>query len=315
MSEYVLAADMGGTNLRIAAVASDGNILDSRSIATPSSGDALEMVDAIAEIAEECRDSVSDLFELRSLGIAAAALVSSENGRILSSPNLHQLDGFDLAGALRKRLGFPIVIENDANAAAIGEHWMGAASGCRNAIMITLGTGVGGGLILNGEIFRGSDGTAGEVGHINVEPYGAPCGCGSVGCLEQYASATAIVRMAKEMDPGLPDSATSLGVYKAGLTGEANALEVFRRMGFYLGNALAGLVNVLNPDAIVVGGGVADGWDLFIEHVRKQLLERAFEQPAERVKLLRAKLGNQAGMLGAARLALQTAQTNKLTAN
>ena len=311
MSEYVLAADMGGTNLRMAAVGSDGNFLDSRSIPTPSSGDAFDIVDAIAGVAEECRDSVSDLFELRSLGIAAAALVSSEDGRVFSSPNLHQLDGFDLAGALRRRLEFPVVIENDANAAALGEHWMGAADGCRNAIMVTLGTGVGGGLILNGEIFRGSDGTAGEIGHINVEPYGVPCGCGSVGCLEQYASATAILRMARELDPNLADTATSLDVYKAGVAGEANALEVFRRMGFYLGNALAGLVNVLNPDVIVVGGGVAGGWDLFIEHVQTQLRERAFEQPAEHVKLLRAKLGNQAGMFGAARLALQTAPASK----
>lgn len=315
MSEYVLAADMGGTNLRMAAIGPEGNFLDSRSIATPSSGSVEDIVDAIATIAEDCRDSVSDLFELRSLGLAAAALISSETGRVLSSPNLPELNGRDLAGDLQARLGIPVVLENDANAAAVGEHWMGAAKGYRNSIVVTLGTGVGGGLILNDEIYRGSDGTAGEVGHINVEPHGVRCGCGSYGCVEQYASATAIVRMAKELNASLSEPFSSLDVYNAGVAGDPLALEVFKRMGFYLGNALAGLVNVLNPDVIVIGGGVAAGWDLYIGQVQEQIRERAFQHPAERVKLFRAELGNHAGILGAARLAMNTGRASSSTAN
>lgn len=315
MSEYVLAADLGGTNLRMAAVGADGEFLDSRSAPTPSSGDVEETVEAIVRLAVDCRDSISDLFELRSLGLAAAALVSAADGRIFSAPNLHQLDGCDLGVLLRTRLGVPVVIENDANAAAIGEHWLGAAKGVRNAIVVTLGTGVGGGLILNGEIFRGSDGTAGEIGHINVEPQGVLCGCGSYGCVEQYASATAIVRMAKELDPSVSEDVTSLDLYRAGVRGDKNAVEVFRRMGSYLGIAFANLVNTLNPDVIVIGGGVAAGWDLYIDHVRRQINEKAFQQPAGRVKLVRAELGNHAGMLGAARLALQAGRSGVLTAN
>ncbi|HEV8591380.1 MAG TPA: ROK family protein [Pyrinomonadaceae bacterium] len=321
MSEYVLAADMGGTNLRMAAIGPDGNFLDSRSIPTPTSDRAEDIVEAIVGIAKECRDSVSDLFELRSLGLAAAALVSAENGRVLSSPNLHELDGHDLAGELRERLGIAVVIENDANAAAIGEHWLGSSKGFENSIMVTLGTGVGGGLILNGGIFRGSDGTAGEIGHVNVEPHGVLCGCGSYGCLEQYASATAIVRMARELTAKYPDSSlnnsgdfSSLDVYNAGVAGDELSLDVFELMGFYLGNALAGLVNVLNPDVITIGGGVASGWDLYADHVRKQIKERAFQHPAERVKLVRAELGNRAGILGAAWLALNTGRANSSTA-
>jgi glucokinase len=172
---------------------------------------------------------------------------------------------------------------------------------------------VGGGLIINGVPHRGPDGTAGEVGHICVEPFGKPCGCGSFGCLEQYASATAVVRMAKEMgaqqngSPALTVSdLTSLDVYRAGVQGDAIAISVFETMGFYLGLALAGLVNVLNPDMIVLGGGLAAAWDLFSIPTRDQIDKRAFREPAERVKLVRAELGDDAGSIGAAYLAFSS---------
>jgi glucokinase len=178
---------------------------------------------------------------------------------------------------------------------------------------VTLGTGVGGGIIINGVPLRGPDGTAGEVGHICVEPLGLPCGCGSFGCLEQYASATAVVRMAAEMAalqntstalsvPGL----TSLDVYEAGKQGNALAIAVFARMGYYLGIVLAGLVDVLNPEMIVLGGGLSSAWDLFIDHTRDQIFRRAFREPAERVKLVRAELGDDAGSIGAAYLAFSS---------
>jgi glucokinase len=175
-----------------------------------------------------------------------------------------------------------------------------------------LGTGVGGGIIIDGILLRGVDGTAGEIGHIAVEPEGYPCGCGSRGCVEQYASATAIVRIAKELMPQFPETLlrsnlelTPLDVYEAGIQGDRLSLEVFRLSGTYLGIALGGLVNVLNPEAIVVGGGVSAGWALFIEHLESEIKRRAFPHPAERVKLMRSKLGDDAGILGAAFLASQ----------
>ena len=204
----------------------------------------------------------------------------------------------------------PVLLENDANAAALGESWMGAAKGFQNSICVTLGTGVGGGIIIDGEILRGVDGTAGEIGHICVEPFGAPCGCGSRGCLEQYASATAILRLAQENSARYPKSEllhklglTSADVYKAGKQGDELALEVFRQMGFYLGLALAGLVNVLNPEAIVIGGGASGGWDLFMRYLQETIRARTFRQPGERAKVLLAKCGDDAGLLGAAKLA------------
>ncbi|MEO5860355.1 MAG: ROK family protein, partial [Pyrinomonadaceae bacterium] len=202
--------------------------------------------------------------------------------------------------------------ENDANSAAVGERWKGAAKGVRNSIHVTLGTGVGGGIIIDGTLVRGIDGTAGEIGHIAVEPEGYPCGCGSRGCVEQYASATAIVRIAKELMPKYPETElrsnlelTPLDVFESGIAGDRLSLEVFRVAGTYLGIALGGLVNVLNPEAIVIGGGVAAGWDLFIEPLQSEILRRAFQQPGERVKLMRSELGDDAGILGAAFLASQ----------
>jgi glucokinase len=220
------------------------------------------------------------------------------------------LDGFALAPAVAEKLGVPAVLENDANAAAIGENWIGASRGIRNSICVTLGTGVGGGIILNGSTLRGPDWSAGEIGHICVEPLGPPCGCGSNGCVEQYSSATAIVRMAREIRESYPASElhgksglSAFDVYEAGKSGDELAAEVFRLMGQYLGIALAGLINVLNPEVIVIGGGVAAGWDLFIGHVRDEIEKRAYCEPAKRAKLVRALLGDDAGILGAARVA------------
>ena len=191
--------------------------------------------------------------------------------------------------------------------------WQGAGRGRKDIIMITLGTGVGGGIILDGKLLRGIDGSAGEVGHIGVEPFdGAPCTCGSRGCLEVYASATAIVRMTREMGARYPqsplrtsDELTSAAVYKSGTEGDELALEVFRRMGLYLGVGLASLINIFNPEMIIIGGGAAAGWDLFIPHVREQVTERAFPVPARRAEIVRAERSDDAGILGAAQIAFE----------
>ena len=215
-----------------------------------------------------------------------------------------------LAETISNRLKLHTVLENDATAAAIGEHWLGSSKGARNSVFATLGTGVGGGLILNGEPYRGVDGTAGEIGHICVEPEGLLCGCGSRGCVEQYASATAIVRIARELLAGDSNSAlsansdlTSKAVYEAAVGGDQVAVNSFRVMGKYLGIAFADLVDVLNPELIVVGGGAAGAWDFFIESVRSEIRQRAFKHPADRVQVVRATLGDTAGILGAARVA------------
>ncbi len=311
MQNIVLAADLGGTNLRMAAVAPDGSIVFRSRVGTPASGRQSDIVSAIFDAADECRAGLSSGFEITAFGAAVPAIVNSDEGIILRSPNLPELNGLRFREHFSKALAMPVVLENDANAAAIGESWLGASKGVKNSICVTLGTGVGGGIILNGKLLRGIDGTAGEIGHVAVEPQGHPCGCGSVGCVEQYASATAIVRIASELLSRYPDSVlhgnkaiSPLDVYNAGIAGDELSIEVFRHVGTYLGIALGGLINVLNPEAIVIGGGAAAGWDLFIDHLRAEISMRAFPQPAERVRLVRSELGDDAGILGAAFLAV-----------
>jgi glucokinase len=211
---------------------------------------------------------------------------------------------------LEKALGIEVIVENDATAAAIGEHWLGASRGFENSICLTLGTGVGGGIILNTQPLRGPDGTAGEIGHICVDPNGHQCGCGSWGCVEQYASATAVVRIAKELSAGsgstldTSELVTAKDVYLAAKDGDKVAIETFQQMGQHLGLALAGLINALNPEAIVFAGGMSAAWDMFIDSTRDQIMKRAFREPALRVKLVRAELGDDAGIVGVASLAL-----------
>lgn len=308
--KIVLASDLGGTNLRMAAVTETGEILYRTRRSTPRAESAGAIILKIVEAANECRENVARFGEIKSLAVAAPATVNAEKGIILKAPNVPCLSGFHLTAALSKELGLPVILENDANAAAIGEQAFGAAKNFQDAIVVTLGTGVGGGIIIGGRIVRGRDGTAGEIGHICVEPEGVPCGCGSRGCLEQYSSATAIVRLARELANRFPNSVlpdksglTSADIYAAGVGGDELARQAFRRMGFYLGIALAGLINVLNPEIIVIGGGASAGWDLFIPAVEEQIELRAYPEPAKRAQLARAVLGDAAGILGAAHLA------------
>jgi glucokinase len=310
MGETVLATDLGGTNLRIAAVNREGRIIYRTRCSTPHQEDKEAIVNAISSLAQECLLEVKD--PIASIGVAVPAVMDIPAGLIQRSPNLPVLNGLYLCDELKKRIGLAVVLENDATSAAIGEHWLGASRNIDNSICVTLGTGVGGGIILNGEPLRGPDGTGGELGHICVEPDGHPCGCGSWGCVEQYSSATAVVRIAKELAANSGDAdirnITAQELYEAAIKGNKIAVEAFRRMGYYLGIVLAGLVNALNPQAIVLAGGLSAAWEVFIEHTREQIAKRAFREPAGRVKLVRAELGDDAGILGVASLAFSTAE-------
>ena len=309
MGIEVLAVDLGGTNLRMAVVAENGHIEHRERCSTPHVNDPQAIVDAIAGLAELCHKRSSTGERITILGAAVPAILSLGEGKIDRAPNLPMLDGVPFKPLLEKALGIDVILENDATAAAIGEHWLGASRGCESSICVTLGTGVGGGIMLGGQPVRGPDGTAGEIGHICVEPNGHPCGCGSWGCIEQYASATAVVRMVGEImaEQGTVADATkpltAKEVYAAAKQGNRAAVETFRQMGSYLGLTLAGLVNALNPEAVVIGGGMSAAWDMFIEEMREQITKRAFRVPALRVKLVRAELGDDAGILGVASLA------------
>jgi len=305
--KLIFAADLGGTHLRAAVVDHHGHIQSRFKQNTPQVADAYAIVDAIVSAVKELQKGA----EISAVSLVVPGTVNVEEGSVVTAPNLPCLDGFRLAAALTEQLHLPAILENDANAAAVGEMWQGAAVGCKTVICITLGTGVGGGIILDGKLWRGVDGAAAEIGHMCVDPFGGvACTCGSRGCLEVFASATAIVRMTREASPRYPDSVlqgrddrTAEMIFEAGQQGDELALEIFRRMGVYLGIGLANLINILNPEMIVIGGGVVNGWDLFEKHMQQQVEERGF--PLLRVKIVRAKCGDDAGLLGAARLAFR----------
>ena len=307
----VFAVDLGGTHLRVALVDQTGRILAHHKRDTPETNDAGDIVRALVEAMHECgcRASIENV-STYSASIMVPGFVDKNNEVVVQVPNLPSLDNVALKAILEAKLGWSVFLDNDANAAAVGETWLGAARGYRSVICVTLGTGVGGGIILDGKLWRGADGAAGEIGHTTVDPFGGiKCKCGNTGCLEMFASATAIVRMACE---GLVRHSESIlrgedlsakKVYEAGLQGDVLALEVLKKMGTCLGIGMANLINLLNPEIIVIAGGVVNGWALFEKEMRQQVAERAFPSLLERVKIVPAECGDNAGLLGAARLA------------
>jgi len=304
----VFAVDLGGTHLRAALVDDAGRILKQLKQETPKGDSALCIVNALVNAAQQWE---SDKLPVVAASIMVPGAVDCKKAVVLQAPNLPSLVNFELKAELERRLGWPAFIENDANAAAVGEMWMGAARGCCDVISVTLGTGVGGGVILDGKLWRGSHGSGGEIGHTTVDPFsGLKCKCGNTGCLELFASATAIVRMTRENLSLFPESIlksehlTAAMVYEAGRSGDELALAVFRRFGMYLGIGLANLINLIDPQIIVISGGAVNGWDLFAPEMYRQVEERAFRTTAQQVKIARAECGDNAGLLGAARLAM-----------
>ncbi|MEO8435218.1 MAG: ROK family protein [Pyrinomonadaceae bacterium] len=307
----VCAFDLGGTNLRAAIIDDTGTIHSRVQHDTPRTAKSPdEIVRALVAAARECESRLSDYSAIQAASVVVPGIVDSSNKVVIQVPAIPCLDNFRLKDVLAKELGWPVVLENDANAAALGEMWLGAGRGYRTIICITLGTGVGGGIILDGKLWRGADGTAGEVGHTSVDPLGGVrCKCGSTGCLEMFASATAIVRLAREALPRHPhsilsgDGFSAKEVYDVGMKGDTLAAEVLERMGAFLGIGIANLVNLLNPEVIVIGGRVANAWQLFADHMHREVLARAFSLPAQNVRIVPAECGDDAGLLGAARLA------------
>ncbi|MCU1286689.1 MAG: glucokinase [Acidobacteriales bacterium] len=325
MSQFSIGVDLGGTNLRIAAVEESGHILETITTGTEVSRGRdvviTEMCDAIRALSVKFQASGS----LRGIGIGVPGIIDMKTGMVLNSPNLPGWRDFPVRQEIERRLMTHVILENDANSAAFGEKWLGAGRDYDDLCMLTLGTGVGGGLVFEGRIWHGMTGMAGELGHTAVEPNGHPCGCGSVGCLEQYASATAIKRMAKEavaaggagelekaFNRGSDDFSAKL-IYTLAIQGDKPAQNIFKRVGQALGVTLASLINGLNLPIYVIGGGVSHSWDAFAPTMMEEIKKRSFvyvatssEDPntprLQKTIVTRAVLGGDAGLLGAARL-------------
>jgi glucokinase len=332
MSVISIAVDLGGTNLRIAAVSDDGKMLEKVTTGTEvqKGRDHVirEMCDAIQSLTVKHQSSG----KLVGIGIGVPGFIDMDTGIIMRSPNLQDWAGFPVRQEIEKRLNTKVVLENDANAAAMGEKWLGAGRNTDHMAMYTLGTGVGGGIVVNGRLWHGINGMAGELGHFNIESEGHPCGCGNRGCLEQYASATAIVRMAHEAIDGgnAPDLAdlargnvefTSRSIYQLALQGHSSAQKIYQRVGRALAIGIGSMVNALNLPMYVIGGGVSSAWDAYAPTMFEELKVRSFiysiaapdrVQPGQKHTVVTiALMGSDAGLYGAARLPMlpEVAQT------
>ena len=302
MAEYSIGIDLGGTNLRAAAIDRSGKMLDK--IAAPTdfvNGREAVLHDIVSNIGK-LRDKLgSD--GLKGIGVGVPGFIRIKEGFITNSPNLPYFENFPVRDELSKRLNTQVILENDANAAALGEKWRGAGSQHDDLVLLTLGTGIGGGIISGGHILRGSLGMAGELGHITVVPNGNPCACGNQGCLEKHASATAIVAMAHMLHLG--ENLTSKDVADlAEKPGEAGdkARSIWKSMGEALGIALATLVNTFNFPLYLLSGGPLPAWDLFAPDMLRVCEQRSLTYRLSKPAIEKATLGNEAGLYGAAYL-------------
>jgi glucokinase len=335
MNKFAIGVDLGGTNLRIAAVDEQGALIEKVTLGTKVSLGRDHVIADMCDAIQRMSEKFSNSAPLLGIGVGVPGFIDIETGLVRGSPNLPDWVDYPARAVIEQRLKTVVILENDANVAALGEKWLGAAKDFSDMCMVTLGTGVGGGLVLGGTIWRGANGMAGEIGHTTVERDGCLCGCGSWGCIEQYASAPAILRMAREViaansasplaraaDSDAEFSAKS--IYNLAIQGDEDARRIFRDVGHYLGIVLSGLVNTLNLPIYVIGGGVSSAWEAFSPSIFEELRRRSFVYaatapydphashegasshvqagPGQKTIITRALLGSDAGLYGAARL-------------
>jgi glucokinase len=297
MTDYTIGLDLGGTNLKAAAIDRAGTLLDKVTGETKLSAGSEMVVGDMIQAIRTLRERVGPI-SLAGIGVVVPG--NMQDGRIVNANNLPSLEGFPIRDRLEEGLEMSVVLENDANAAALGEKWLGAGREVDDLVLLTLGTGVGGGIIAGGKVLTGFRGMAGELGHITVVPNGNPCGCGNRGCLEKHASAQAVSVMARLA--GLGDI-TSEECYRQAASGDEKAQLVFACMGEALGIALAMLINTLNFPLYLLGGGALAAWDQFAPHMMAEVHRRSIIYRATNTRIEKAMLGNEAGLFGAAYLA------------
>jgi len=298
--KYAIGIDLGGTNLRVALVSEDGEI--ARKIKKPSTEPIL---DAILSAIDEIKQT-----DIVGIGLGVAGLIDRRRCRVFISPNLHAIEGIDLVREIRSRFSVPVMIENDANVAALGEKIAGAGKGFDNFVLLTLGTGIGSGIIHKGKLLD----VSAEIGHMSINTDGEKCQCGNVGCLENYASARAMIAKAvimlekdnesllKECCKGSIYKITPEDIYKAALEGDALSREILKDAGRFLGVGIANIINIMSPEAIILTGGLVGAWNIYVQEAIKEASRRAFKELFDAVKIIPSSLGDDAGIVGAASL-------------
>ncbi len=320
---FVLGVDIGGTNLVVGSVAEDGStVVATASEPTHSEAGATDVVDRLVGLAERAiantrREAPGG--EILGVGVGAPGPLDTKRGIVLLTPNLGWVN-MPLRQLIHDRLGLPAALDNDANCAVLGEWWVGAARGARHAIGITIGTGIGGGIIIDGKLYHGASDVAGEIGHTTIDTEGRRCKCGNYGCLEAYASGPNIaLRAVEELEAGAESrlralvggdlgKITAQTVYQAAADGDELALEVVNDTAKFLGVGIGNLLNVFNPEVVVVCGGVTLAGDHLFEPLRREVARRAFKPAVAACRIVPGELAGTAGVYGAAKVFLdQTA--------
>ena len=310
--KQILAVDLGGTKIRSAIVLSNGEILSSKKYPTQAAKGPEEVIRRlIFAIKDTLIRGGLKIHELNGIVIASAGILDVKNGIITASPSLPGWRDIPLRSILIEKLKTDVHLINDASAAALGEHRFGAGQGLNNLVYLTVSTGIGGGIIIDKELYSGTDGCAGEIGHMIIEADGPKCNCGSFGCLEVLASGTAIAREAQQrVAIGEKSSLVEFAKNADGITaetvahaakhGDAMACEVMSKTAYYLGIGIANVINIFNPEMVIIGGGVSKIGEMLLKPTRKVVKQRAFKLPASTVRIMRSRLGDNAGIVGAA---------------
>ncbi len=303
-----ICIDLGGTNLRFAVITGNGRVQNFTKFSVENKEKTESGI--VKKITEILYCGIREYRKgLIGIGIAIPGFIDFKNEIVTSSPNYPTWKNFPIKKILHNRLKIPVFLENDANAFAIGEGWKGAGKGFNNFVGITLGTGVGGGIVLNKKIWHGSKGSAGEVGHITVEPEGLKCNCGNRGCLEMHASARAVVREGRDLlrKKGIRVSNrdTPFEIFKLAQKGNKEAIRIFSSVGYYLGIAISDLANLLNIDGVVLGGGLSNAWEFIYPAIKKELF-RTNPLARRNLRIVRSKLGDSAALIGMGKVALDS---------
>jgi glucokinase len=312
--KWIVGVDLGGTSTKLAFINTYGEIVHKWEIITDKTNDGKNIIINIAKAIDQKLQEIDLSKEkLIGIGMGAPGPVDTKSGVIYNAVNLGWKNHFPLRDMLEVETSLPAVIDNDANCAALGEMWKGAGNGAKDLVCITLGTGVGGGVIANGQIVQGISGAAGEIGHITSIPVnGAPCNCGKTGCLETIASATGIVRIATDKLNNVTEigelkeiyqkegNVSAKNVFDCARNGDKIAIDVIDEVSFYLGLALANIANTLNPEKMVLGGGVSKAGEVLLNPIKENFNKYSFPRVKESTDITIATLGNDAGVIGAA---------------
>lgn len=311
MNNYVIGIDLGGTKIHGALADDKGNVISSKIVPTEASEGSEAVLNRIIGVINDVLENGNKkIDQVKCIGIGSPGPLDSKNGIIIDSSNL-PFNNFNLVGPIKEKFNVPIYLDNDANVATIGEFMFGAGKGTKNMVYVTVSTGVGGGAIINGELFRGNTSNALEIGHTTILPEGPQCNCGNHGCLEALASGTAIGKRALEaVESGLDTSlskyekVTSYEVFVEAKNGDDVSRDILHRSLTYLGIGIANVVNTFDPEMIVIGGGVSKGGKIVFDKVKEVVKERALKSMVETCEIVPAGLGADAGVIGAVALAI-----------